>query len=553
MRAARLALLVVAVCVPGLLMLADGSEAYADSSSPGPVSSGSPPAVAFTALEYPVRFYNRIFNAAEPTHRWGPVATDSYTWFGEVTAGGRSEDLDLSFAVEGQHDPSGYQFCETPSTCDYVNVRVTSTGLLYLHKQQRTGFQQGYFADFPTRTVELSATDADSSLKVYREVLVVPPTAVTGCEDYGEDNPDAYACLFLRELLPSDAPTGVNESTLRDSLPGLVQEADNYSLVFAEEFDGTPPPANSSGCRDGLSTLDNDVWNYSDACHSSKVDSRGEPCGNVVGGELVIADSGNCPGAGITSSGKLHAKYGYFEIKYTINADTWSTYSNYNFILFARGAKLRYLLDRYGVDIDDWEDYLTNLDIEVDILEYVTTDRGDVAHQYGNAGYFIADSDLAPIRSTKWHYYCRNSSISIIRNPDLPCRSSDTFTVTRGIEWTPRGYRTFSKVDGIQDDMIVVPKDKIAVRINKVVGNRPGPLQTVTGTAKDTYFEYLDPDDTDSLLEQVAVSHVPLPMNFGTWGWLGSSQPYIRTRMKIDYVRLWQPENHYADMEPVYQ
>ena len=30
-------------------------------------------------------------------------------------------------------------------------------------------------------------------------------------------------------------------------------------------------------------------------------------------------------------------------------------------------------------------------------------------------------------------------------------------------------------------------------------------------------------------------------------------QPYIRRRLTFDYVRVWQPENHYADMEPVYQ
>ena len=29
--------------------------------------------------------------------------------------------------------------------------------------------------------------------------------------------------------------------------------------------------------------------------------------------------------------------------------------------------------------------------------------------------------------------------------------------------------------------------------------------------------------------------------------------PYIRRRLTFDYIRLWQPENHYADMEPVYQ
>ena len=556
---ARMARLLAVLCVPGLLMLANGSEAYADSSSPGPVSSDTyRPAVSFTALEYPVSFYGRIFNADEPTHRWWPQPTDTRTWFGHVVADARSEDLNLSFAVEGQHDPSGYQFCETPEICDgtsgqraKVNVRVTPTGLLYRHKEQRTSFQNGYWADFPIRTVELSASDAATELKVYREVLVGPPDRVTGCEDYGENNPDAFTCLFLRELLPSDAPTGVSESTLRADLPGLVQDESNYELVFSEEFDGTPPPANEAGCRDGYSTLDNDAWNHTVACDN--VDSRGEPCGNIVDGAFVMADSGSCPGSGLGTHGKVHAKYGYFELKYTINMDRWSAYGNYNFVLITQGEKLRFLLDRYGVELEDWEDYLTNLDIEIDIVEHETHARQDVAHQYGNPGFFIRNADLAPIRTSKWNRFC-SAFDTITVNPNLPCRPSKVFTVTRGIEWTPRGYRTFIKVDGIHDDMIVVPKERITVQTQRVAGNRVvSGWRSVTGSAKDRYFEYVDPDDTDTILEQVVVSHVPLPLAFGAWGWFGPQAPYIRTRMKIDYVRVWQPTNHYSDMEPVYQ
>ena len=532
------------------------APAAAASSSPGPASSSSfQPAASFDALEYPVRFYQRIFNADEPLHTWGPTATDGYTWFGEVTAGRRSEDLDLSFAVEGQHDPAGYQFCETPSTCDDVNVRVTSAGLLYLHKQQRTDFQQGYFADFPTRTVELSAADADSPLKVYREVLVGPPTSATGCEDYGENNPDTFACLFLREVIPDGIGGGSNEAALRAGLPGLVQPAASYSLLLAEEFDGTPPAANAAGCRDGLSTLDNEIWNYKNACHSDFVDSRGEPCGTVVDGHLVIGLAGNC-NASVASRGKLHAKYGYFEIKFTVNMDHWTwSYHNYNFILFSRGEKLRYLLNRYGVEIEDWEDFLTNLDVEIDLFEMDVGSRSFVGHQFGNYRYRIADPDVPPTWSSKWYTLCGKTQwASIIDNPNRPCESSDIFTVTLGTEWTPSGYRTFVRVHEFMDDMIVVPKDRIDVNVRPVSGNSPGRTRRLSGAAKDAYFEYIDPDDPDTLLEKVVVSHVPLPLNVGAWGYLNSEDhPYIKTRMKIDYIRVWQPDNHYSDMEPAYQ
>ncbi|MCY3642882.1 MAG: hypothetical protein OXG41_04810 [Acidimicrobiaceae bacterium] len=509
--------------------------------------------MSFAALEYPVGFWGRMFGAEEPAvsdspYLKSPSGDFTFSWFGEVTADERSDGLDLSFAVEAQHSPPGYQFCETPSTCSDVSVRVTPEGLLYLQWQQSHP-QFGYFADFPARTVELSASDADTALKVYREVLVGPPDEVTGCEDYGKDNPDAYACLFLREIIP-EGFGGSSEAALRAGLPGLVQPAANYSLVFSEEFEGTPPAANAAGCSEGLSTLDNEVWSYRDACDN--VDSRGEPCSNIVNGELVIALAGTCHNVKISTHSNLHAKYGYFEVKYTVNMYRWSTYANYNVILHARGERLRGLLDRYGIEIDDWQDYLTNVDAEIDFVELDVPSRQDVAHQYGNWAFKFRDADIAPTSGVKWNRFCSHRD-TITVNPRLPCVDSDTFTVTRGFEWTPRGYRTFIKVDGIHDDMIVVPKSKIGVEVHHVEDGNPGPRMRVTGSAKDKYFELVDPADPNTLLEQIVVTHVPLPISIGTWGWLGSEHPYIRTRMKIDYIRMWQPENHYADMEPVYQ
>lgn len=60
--------------------------------------------------------------------------------------------------------------------------------------------------------------------------------------------------------------------------------------------------------------------------------------------------------------------------------------------------------------------------------------------------------------------------------------------------------------------------------------------------------------DPDTLLEKIAVSHVPLPLNIGAWGinWRPSDN-YIRTRMYFDYIRIWQPDDHYSNTEPVYQ
>ena len=471
-------------------------NAAALSSSPGPVSSASySAAVSFADLEYPVPFYGRLFTDDRRDNPGAPEATASFatSFFGEVATDTRADGLDLSFKVEGQHDPSGYQFCPTATECSPVSVRITDEGLLYLYVPQTFHYLHLNLADFPSLPVGLSASEAGTELKVYREVLVGPPTAATGCEDYGENNPDAYTCLFLRELLPDETPAGVDESTLRAGLPDLVQDSGNYSLVFAEEFNGTPPTANAAGCRDGLSTLDDTAWAYYDACDI--VDSRGEPCGNVVDGALVMGDSGLCTsgmlGAAasfhLATHGNLHAKYGYVEIKYTFDVSRWrNVYNNFNMVMFTRGTGLRFLKDRYGVAIEDWEDLLQNTEIEIDIFEYIPNSLEDFSHQYANWG-LEHGPRFVPTRSNKQVSYCRSKPMSIISNRS--CGASDTFTVTRGVEWTPGGYRTFIKVDGIQDSLTLVPKDKIQVQTQN------GPRVTLTGSAKDRYFGYADPDD----------------------------------------------------------
>lgn len=572
---ARLGWLVAALCVPGLLALATPSDASGQPGGSGPVASGSHQAAArFADLEFSVPYYGRVFSTNIQDQPDAPQAAKTFgsLYFGEVgTVVRDGSGLDLSFAVEGQPDPSGYQFCHPPDDCDDVTVQATPDGLLYLHTQRDFRNLHMYLGGFPSRPVELSASDASSGLKVYREVLVDPPPTAGGCEDYGDNTPEAYTCLFLRELLPpAPAQTTAAVTALKAGLPELVQDSSNYRLVFAEEFDGTPPAANAARCRDGLSTLDDAVWNYYDACRI--VDSRGEPCGNVYGGALVLGGARPCQG-GLTAPfgnfilgtfGKLHLKYGYVELKYTVNAYRWpGQYLNYNIILYPRGDRIRYLRDRYGVEIRDWEDLLTNSETEIDIFEYEASSRGTVAHQYSNWGLAEARLNLVPTRSTKRTFHCASHPRSIIATTSSTCKDSDTFTVTRGIEWTPRGYRTFVKVDGFHNELTLVPKDKIEIETrpltetNGVITKRkmtPAELASLnTGASKDRYFEYLDPADPDTLLEQVAIAHIPLPIAASVWGYLRPENDYIRTRMKVDYIRVWQPENLYTDMEPVYQ
>jgi len=495
------------------------------------------------------------------------VPTSRHNYFGELKTEERNgTNLDLTFRVENQPDRSSYRFCQRGShACQEVEVRATAEqGLLYLWHSGSLGTPI-MTSGFPQQRLEVSASDASTGLKVYREMLVKPPPDVPDCDDYGDATVETYVCLYLRELIPEGAGGGANEATLRSGLPGLVQDGSNYQLVFAEEFDGTPAAANSAGCRDGLSTLDNSAWNYGDPC--LWVDSRGESCGNVADGSLRIGAAYKCF-AGLDTFGKLHYKYGYLEFQYTLDTNYWRGEQNYNLVAWAPLSPEQHLWDQYGVTITDWEDFLKYSSVELDFIEYVPSSRHSSWNQHANWHHNLFTTQPA-FRSGKRIDYCgphdpNRPFWNFLVNPKRCARSSNhTHTVTLGVEWTPRGYRTFVRWDGVNmwngeryvpigDELTLWPEDMIEVWANRGQGRNRRDV-VITGNARNQYFEYLDPTDTSTLLEQVGIAHTPNPLSIGTFGISNPGRNYIRTRLSFDYIRLWQPHNHYSDMEPVYQ
>ena len=537
----------------GLAVLCAAAVAAATMAGSTAGATGAPyrPAAGFADTEYSVPHYAHVWSdlagrKAESSQSGGSTV-DYLARVAMVERDGSG--LDLSFAVEGQAGPS-FQTCHPDHGCTDVMIGVTPEGLLYLRDRWlEAGTNRAYLGGFERRAVELSAADADSGLKVYREVAVESPPAPGGCTDYADRTPEAFTCLFLRELLPAGQAASVDEAALRAKLPKLVQDSANYRLVFAEEFNGTPPAADANGCKDGLSTLDADVWNFGDAC--DHVDSRGETCGNVANGGFTMGVAGTCPGFLIHTGGLLHMKYGYVEFRYTFNLDHWqAVYDNFNLILHAGGSRLGGQRERYGIEVNDWEDHLKTTEVEIDIFEH-TNGIGSTG-QYANI--FKLDPELTPVSTSAQVHFCRRiSAVSpfAVAEGHRFCKDADSFTVTRGFEWTPRGYRTFVKIDGTHNDFVLAPQNKIYVTRHYADGTI-----RVRGDfrAADQYFEYLVPGDNGSLLQMAGVGHVPLPLNVNVWSFLEADKhPYIRRRMTFDYVRVWQPENHYADMEPVYQ
>ena len=74
--------------------------------------------------------------------------------------------------------------------------------------------------------------------------------------------------------------------------------------------------------------------------------------------------------------------------------------------------------------------------------------------------------------------------------------------------------------------------------------------RTYEDAPRGAFLEYLVPGDDESYLWNYAVSHTPMPVHIGAWGWNRGNE--FKAWMKIDYMRVFQPDNLYRDMEPVY-
>ena len=164
------------------------------------------------------------------------------------------------------------------------------------------------------------------------------------CGDYPDRDRDRFSCLFHGELLPTQAPATTPE--LSDALPSLVQPKANYSLVFAEEFDGTPT---TESCPNEMVTLSSDTWNY-DADPRQGADANGVPCGNVADGHYYMAKTSVCRPI-LTTNGRFDFKYGYIEVKYSVNRESTGSYRNMAMSVGSPQLPLRRQVDRYQISL----------------------------------------------------------------------------------------------------------------------------------------------------------------------------------------------------------
>ena len=514
-----------------------------DDSSAGRAASGLGSRwvpVRFTAEEYRLRA--EIFWLHGNQQPYSGV-TPGDRAFARVEIDSRGDaERSLQLAVESQPDQSQYQYCEDPSTCYDVRVGVTNgddSGRLYLYTSARNAGGGRYppLYDFTQQVVEMSAKDQDTGLAVYREVRIEPPVgSPADCDDFPDRDKLRYTCLFVHELLPEVPPETTTEMT--GALPNLVQPGNNYNLVFAEEFNESEP-RNAFPCESGVAALDSAVWDILTTCRSD-----GNSCGDIDGGHLTISQYKGC-GVELQSDGGFAFKYGYAEVKYTVNPRTIGLWNNYNVLIGNAADPRRDTYFNYGITLDSYEALGKYIGAVIGVVEYSPNSGYQIMQTHINHSGLGRYSNTPYRRATREAVVCSSWPIPgrIQLGPE-GCGPSDEVTITIGIEWTPRGHRHFIKVDGQHNELTTVPSQYE----NLIYKHRE--WVTHEGAARSEFLEYLVPGDDESYLWNYAISHTPMPVHIGAWGW--NYDDSLRAWMKIDYVRVFQPDNVYRDMEPVY-
>ena len=501
------------------------------------------------------------------------------------------EPSDLRFKVEAEPDKDAhqYKFChrepkfQNPATddgCHPVGVGVLpQSGQLHMYidgeySHRRT--MQFFLSDYPRHQVELSAQDTHSGLKIHRDVYIEPPAEAADCDVFPDLNLERYNCLFLGELLPQSLVTPQEHL---DELPKLVQPSDNYRLVFSEEFDH---------CDNG-EELNPDIW--SEGAAPCKTDGENvSPCQHFIDGQFYMTAAEECPSAytefksgstkrtaRLRTVGNVRFKYGYIETRITIPKLAAHGYtSNLSIVLGNANRQRIHHHERYGIVVDSIEKLTTTHSMEIDLFEFIAGRRSASfhAHQYRNwfARYFVPE--LQPIVThrnillcyagdkiyTVPRIYQLDTGRAVAGACDREFLENTPVTMTIGLEWTPRGYRSFLKIEDFHDDWEVTRKENIGIGYYPIQSTLAdgtvrwkGRNVAYEGSERDKFFEFLIPGDPDSVLEQAGISHVPADIYIGNSQAVSTGGRSAKPGLLIDYIRVFQPANNYDDMDPVFQ
>ncbi|WP_419945265.1 hypothetical protein [Candidatus Poriferisodalis sp.] len=527
-------------------------------------STDSTPELLLDASDLAMTLRAEVLTDNESHHNDHRAVGNHY--FGRATVTGDAQSVgSVVYAVETAHDEAP-QWCDTPepSSCNPVEVGIRpGSGLLYLYRPSYRRTRPHSTSDWPARRVQISAEDSSSGIKVYRDVLIDRSERAPDCDDFPDRDRERFACLFLAETLLGDPPE--TTAALREALPPLTQSGSEYQLIFEEHFN-SGVATDSPTCMDGMASLDREIWEINissfdqdtpkpdhEPCVETAIDSSNRTCFNVVSGHYTYGVKFGCQPQ-LSTQGRFSYRYGYIEIKVTLEIRRLSQWTNLSFSVGPTISELAAHHDVWDIDIADTKDLYANAAVEMNVVEYVTQSRLGVAHQYINP-YGIVNT-VRPQRTNRRTYFCRTVQagklgVSIYSAEICPNTLNSDLTMTIGVEWTPRGFLAYHKVDDFHNDFVRFSPNQTEIEFNHIGGRGRDWASDSTADRNDFFETFTNEENVDLILEQVGISHAPAFVTF-------NGRTYARptgfvSRIHVDYVRVFQPRDGYAGMEPVYQ
>ena len=469
---------------------------------------------------------------------------------------------EVIFGLQSQSEPNTTnRFCQQPDTCYPLKVHVLPEGFVFFSFDENlTGTifaRKVYTYNFQPIYAVITRTDKSTNKTITKRLIIRPPK--TNCGD--TLNQAHYECHFKNEYLPSTLP--VTTAALRQSLPGsMVYPKSKYNLIFNEEFNG-----------DGLTSLDHRIWN---APQKPQVSSRGLACHNVTEGHYYFSIVHGCS-TSIETYGKFRYKYGYFEMEYKINVRNANLYySNFAVVVgYQEHQKKRFLWNHYPqIRIDTMEKLARLIGSEFDFIEYVPSRYKQFSHTYTNHNLKQSKHpSIIPYKTNTIFEFC-NTTPNKKNTFRLPaCRRTARYnqevTVTKAFEWTPAGYRQYIKIHGIHSELKLLTGDadfnytkyyraKLA-RVDEhgnAVYHENGRRYEIlpSNSLHDQYVKNTVTVGEKKLkFQQTGIMHMPADIAVNSWGYPTITDLYIKSKMRVNYIRIYQPENGYAGISPVYK
>ena len=273
----------------------------------------------------------------------------------------------------------------------------------------------------------------------------------------------------------------------------------------------------------------------------------------------------------LSTKGKVEFRYGYMELDYILDLRKFEGYTNHALVLWS--APRNDAMLRYGIPLNTKENYLRYAgNYELDLLEYVPVRGSEFQHfytLYDGLARLPVSAQIPATADARIRCFCSNFSQKCRIDQTHPkadlsvCNLKEDdakkiVRITKGIEWAPDGYTYYIKIHDTSYPQGFTTDSLSSFRPFQIVPTRLqdgtygyGPSSGVSKTGRYASNFRDNKSKLQSFTRRTwSVSHVPAYIDIYAWG--SNTTAEIQSYVRINYIRLYKPENNYKAISPIY-